>query len=114
MRQADRPSAVTCVYSSFEMTVSLPVTNALAVADVIDGSGSARELTLDLNHLQARASSGVEVLDWQHGDAVAAWEAMGRSEPPTREQTAELRKLARNTEKGGSAGRQRRLAAFQI
>jgi xylan 1,4-beta-xylosidase len=41
----------------------------------------------------------VEVLDRQHGDAVTAWEAMGRPEPPTREQTAELRKLAWNTKK---------------
>jgi hypothetical protein len=96
------------------MIVSLPVTNTLVVADALDGSGSAPELTLDLNYLQARASSEVEALDRQNGEAVAAWEAMGRSEPPTREQTAELRKLARNTEKGGSVGRQRRQAAFQI
>jgi xylan 1,4-beta-xylosidase len=82
-----------------EMKVSLPVTNALAAADAIDASGSARELTLNLEHLPAGASFEVEVLDRQHGDAVAAWEAMGRPEPPTREQAAELRKLAWNTKK---------------
>jgi xylan 1,4-beta-xylosidase len=82
-----------------EIKVSLPVTNTLAAADAIDASGSARELTLNLDHLPAGASFEVEVLDRQHGDAVAAWEAMGRPEPPTREQTAELRKLAWNTKK---------------
>jgi len=82
-----------------EIKVSLPVTNALAAADAIDASGSARELTLDLDHLPAGASFEVEVLDRQHGDAVTAWEAMGRPERPTREQTAELRKVAWNTKK---------------
>ena len=82
-----------------EMKVSLPVTNTLAAADAIDASGSARELTLDMDHLPAGASFEVEILDRKHGDAVTAWEAMGRPEPPTREQTAELRRLAWDTKK---------------
>jgi xylan 1,4-beta-xylosidase len=52
-----------------------------------------------LNHLPAGASFLVETLDKEHGDAITAWEAMGRPEPPNREQTAMLRKLAWNTEK---------------
>ena len=82
-----------------EMKVSLPVTNTLAAADAIDACGSARELTLDMDHLPAGASFEVEILDRQHGDAVTAWETMGRPEPPTREQTAELRRLAWATKK---------------
>jgi len=82
-----------------EMKASLPVTNTLAAADAIDASGSARDLALDLDHLPAGASFEVEVLDRKHGDAVAAWEAMGRPEPPTREQAAELRRLVWDTKK---------------
>jgi xylan 1,4-beta-xylosidase len=40
----------------------------------------------------------VETLDKEHGDAITAWEAMGRPEPPNREQTVVLRKLAWSTE----------------
>jgi xylan 1,4-beta-xylosidase len=97
-KQTGRVTVVAYNYPP-EMKVSLPVSKTLAAADAIDASGSARELTLDLDHLPAGASFEVEVLDRQHGDAVAAWEAMGRPEPPTREQTAELRKLAWNTKK---------------
>jgi xylan 1,4-beta-xylosidase len=34
----------------------------------------------------------IETLDRANGNAIAAWQAMGSPEPPTREQTAELRK----------------------
>ncbi|HEV2472634.1 MAG TPA: hypothetical protein VGS41_08225, partial [Chthonomonadales bacterium] len=97
-KQTGRVTVVAYNYPP-EMKVSLPVINTLAAADAVDASGSARELTLDLDHLPAGALFEVEVLDRQHGDAVAAWEAMGRPEAPTREQTAELRKLAWNTKK---------------
>lgn len=63
-----------------ETKVSLPVSNTLEAADAIDNSGSAREFSLDLSHLPAGASFVVETLDKLHGDAVAAWEAMGKPE----------------------------------
>lgn len=50
-------------------------------------------------HLPVGASFEVGVLDRQHGDAVTEWEAMGQPEPPTREQTAELRRLVWDTKK---------------
>jgi xylan 1,4-beta-xylosidase len=80
-----------------EMKVSLPVTHTQEVADSIDNSGSSRDFSLNVNHLPAYASFLVETLDKEHGDAITAWEAMGRPEPPNREQTAVLRKMARNT-----------------
>ena len=82
-----------------ETKVSLPVTHTQEDADSIDSSGSSRAFILNLNHLPAGASFLVETLDKEHGDAITAWEAMGRPEPPNREQTAMLRKLAWNTEK---------------
>ena len=82
-----------------EVKVSLPVTETQEAADAIDNSGSARDFTFDLHHVPAKASFLIETLDKQHGDGVAAWEAMGKPEPPNREQTAVLRKLAWNTEK---------------
>ena len=82
-----------------ETKVSLPVSNTLEAADAIDDSGSAREFTLDLSDLPAGASFVVETLDKQHGDAVAAWEAMGKPEPPNQKQTELLREEAWATRK---------------
>jgi xylan 1,4-beta-xylosidase len=91
-------SAVAYNYPS-EMKASLPVSTTLQAADAIDGSGSARPFTLDLTHLPPGASFLIETLDQQHGDAVAAWEAMGKPEPPNRKQTELLREEAWNTRK---------------
>jgi xylan 1,4-beta-xylosidase len=82
-----------------ETKVSLPVAHTQEAADRIDGSGSSRDLSLSVTRLPANASFLVETLDKEHGDAITAWEAMGRPEPPNREQTVVLRKLAWNTEK---------------
>jgi len=82
-----------------EILVSLPVSQTLQDADKIDNSGSSREFSLDLSHLSPGTSLVIETLDKEHGDALVAWEAMGKPEPPNREQTALLRKLAWNTEK---------------
>jgi xylan 1,4-beta-xylosidase len=77
-----------------EMEASLPVSNTLAAADAIDNSGSARKFIMNVSHVPAGASFAVETLDKEHGDAVAAWEAMGRPEPPNKQQTELLQKQA--------------------
>jgi xylan 1,4-beta-xylosidase len=82
-----------------EMKVSLPVSDTLEAADAIDDSGSARPFTLDLSHPPPGTSFVIETLDKQHGDAVAAWEAMGKPEPPNQKQTKLLREEAWNTRK---------------
>ncbi|HEY1501903.1 MAG TPA: hypothetical protein VGF88_20180 [Acidobacteriaceae bacterium] len=82
-----------------EMKESLPVCNTLEAADGIDDSGSARLFTLSLTHLAPGASFLIETLDRDHGDAVAAWEAMGKPEPANRKQTELLREEAWNTRK---------------
>lgn len=73
---------------------SLPVANTLAEANARDASGAPRAFTLRLDRLSPHAKFLVETLDRTHGDAVAAWVAMGKPEPPSREQTATLRRQA--------------------
>jgi xylan 1,4-beta-xylosidase len=82
-----------------EMEASLPVSNTLAAADAIDNSGSARKFTTNISQVPARGSFIVETLDKEDGDAVPAWEAMGKPEPPNRQQTELLRKQAWATKK---------------
>lgn len=80
-----------------EEIISLPVTKSLAAADALDASGSPRELSIQLSGLPANSAFLIETLDKDHGDAVAAWEEMGKPEPPNREQTELLRKAAWGT-----------------
>ncbi len=82
-----------------EMKVALPLTTTLEAADAIDQSGSPRQFELNLTRLKPGATFQIETLDRTHGNAVAAWEAMGKPEPPTREQTEQLRKAAWATKK---------------
>jgi len=96
--KSGKVSAVAYNYPK-EMRVSLPLTDTIADADKIDSTGSPREFNLTLTHLASNAAFEIETLDRAHGDAVAAWEQMGSPEPPTREQTELLRKLAWATNK---------------
>lgn len=82
-----------------EVTVALPGTPSLAEADKMTESGSPRELSLTLTGLPPGTSFEVETLDKWHGNATAAWEAMGKPDPPTREQSAALKAAAWNTQK---------------
>jgi len=82
-----------------EVTISLPVAKTLKEADAMDLSGSAREMEIHLTKLLPGASFEIETLDREHGDAVAAWEKMGKPEPPTREQAEALRKAAWDTQR---------------
>ena len=82
-----------------EITVALPGTASLEEADKMTDTGSARELSLTLTGMEPGAPFEVEILDKQHGNATAAWEAMGKPDPPTREQTTALKAAAWNTKK---------------
>jgi xylan 1,4-beta-xylosidase len=82
-----------------EEKISLPVTDSVEEADAIDASGSSRELQLHLEGLPANASFQLETLDRKHGDAVVAWEKMGKPETPSPAQTKALREAAWNTKK---------------
>ncbi len=82
-----------------EVRITIPLTNTVDEADAIDKQGSPRDFNLKLTGLPANTPFAIETLDRNHGNAVAAWEAMGRPDTPTREQTALLRKLAWATSK---------------
>ena len=82
-----------------DIKVSLPVSPTLQAADEIDSSGATREFELNLGHVKPGTAFLVETLDRHHGDGLFAWEEMGKPEPPNREQTEELRKLAWATHK---------------
>lgn len=74
--------------------ISLPKAETLADAEAMMARGEPEPLKLVLNGLPPDAEVQVETLDKTHGNAVAAWEEMGRPEPPTREQAAQLRQEA--------------------
>jgi len=82
-----------------EVSIALPGTSSLDEADKITDTGSARELSLTLTGLKPGAPFEIETLDKAHGNATAAWEAMGKPDPPTREQTAALKAAAWGTQK---------------
>jgi xylan 1,4-beta-xylosidase len=74
--------------------VSLPKTATVDDADRLVATGTARSLSLTMTGLRPGATVLLETLDKGHGNAVAAWEQMGRPEPPTREQASLLREDA--------------------
>jgi xylan 1,4-beta-xylosidase len=82
-----------------EISFALPGTSSLEEADKMTDTGSARELSLTLTGLPPGAPFEIETLDKEHGNATAAWEAMGRPDPPTREQTTALKAAAWATHK---------------
>ncbi|MFR9621008.1 MAG: glycoside hydrolase [Rikenellaceae bacterium] len=58
--------------------------------------GESRDLDLKLTGLKAGAMFKIEVLDWQSGNILDYWRAMGSPEPPTREQVAVMKQYANN------------------
>ena len=92
-RDSGKLTALVWHYPS-EMKIAPPQTDSLKAAEAVMAIGSPAALKLVLTGLPAGAAMELQTLDQTHGNAVAAWEAMGSPEPPTREQAAELRKKA--------------------
>jgi xylan 1,4-beta-xylosidase len=71
---------------------------SLAIAvwnyDPPKGSGTPKQITLSITGLSGQAHARIEVVDQGHGSALAAWEAMGSPDFPSREQQETLRKAA--------------------
>jgi len=61
--------------------------------------GKLEQLNIELAGLKPGAKILVETIDKQHGNALAAWEALGKPENPTREQAKILREKAAATKK---------------
>jgi xylan 1,4-beta-xylosidase len=97
-RKSGRLSALLYNYPT-EMRTVIPTTGSVEEADKMMATGEIQPVDIVLTGMPANAAVLVEILDQNHGNATAAWEAMGRPEPPTREQTAILRQAAQNTQK---------------
>ena len=103
-----------------EERIVIPETATVEEADAVVATGSARKLELHLTGLREGAAFEIETLDKSHGNAVGAWEAMGRPEPPTRELTEALRAQAWATKKeivravGGKLDLERPIDAWSL
>lgn len=62
-------------------------------------TGLAEQLKIELSDIDPGAKILVETLDQQHGNALAAWEALGRPDNVTREQAKLLREKAAATKR---------------
>ena len=69
------------------------------IAEKTLAAGSPKKFTLELTDLRPNALFEIEILDQEHGFSLKEWQKMGSPEPPTREQTQLLKKLALNTDK---------------
>ncbi|GJM34970.1 MAG: beta-xylosidase [Saprospiraceae bacterium] len=58
--------------------------------------GSSRQLDLKISDLKPGTMFKIEVLDKEHGNIYDYWEAMGKPEPPTREQVKLMKQVADN------------------
>jgi xylan 1,4-beta-xylosidase len=58
-------------------------------------AGTPKHFSLDVRHLPAGAHATVWRLDATHGNAVAAFDRMGRPDSPSRKQIAQLREAGK-------------------
>ncbi len=58
------------------------------------GGGTSKQVTLLLNGIMGAGEARIQIVDPQHGSALAAWEAMGKPDYPSRAQQEALRKAA--------------------
>ncbi|TMR89330.1 GH39 family glycosyl hydrolase [Nonomuraea basaltis] len=93
-RRGDRLVALACHYPP-EMPSSVPLSApGRETAERTLALGRPEPLVLELTGLPAGAVFTVETLDTEHGNPLATWAKMGRPEPLSREDAAELRAVA--------------------
>jgi xylan 1,4-beta-xylosidase len=56
--------------------------------------GTSKQVTLSLKGITGPREARIQIVDRQHGSALAAWEAMGKPDFPSRQQQVALRKAA--------------------
>jgi xylan 1,4-beta-xylosidase len=69
------------------------------IAEKTLATGSPKKYALEISDLKPNTEFEIEILDQEHAFALRVWQKMGSPEPPTREQTQLLKKLALNTKK---------------
>jgi xylan 1,4-beta-xylosidase len=77
-----------------EEKFAVPMCESMEDAEAELAVGTPRIADLTIKGLPANAKVKVTTLDKDHGNAVAAWKAMGSPEPPSRDQVQALRKSA--------------------
>jgi len=83
-----------------EVIAAAPISKGSCdVAEKTLATGKDQGLSVLIRDLKPNAHFTVEILDKQHGFALGEWRKMGSPDPPTREQTQLLKKLAMNTQK---------------
>jgi len=83
-----------------EMQLSVPASfESRDKAYEVLALGKAGMLSIEFTGLNPGACVEVELIDKQHGNAMAAWEKLGNPETPTRDQTAQLRKASEATQR---------------
>jgi xylan 1,4-beta-xylosidase len=97
-RKSGRLSALLYNYPT-EMRTAVPTTRSIEEANRMMAIGQSRPVEVTLTGMSADAPVQIEILDQNHGNAVAAWDKMGRPEPPTREQASFLKQAAEATQK---------------
>jgi xylan 1,4-beta-xylosidase len=99
----DRTGAVSALLYNYpdEVRGSIPIAYYpdREKAEKVQRTGSAKRFDLRIEHLEPGARFLVETLDEEHGCAMTEWKKMGMPDPPSREQTAELVRLADATKK---------------
>jgi len=87
--------AALCYHYPPEMPLSVPMSmHQPDEAEAVQALGQPGLLDLTWRGLKPGTTVEVETLDAEHGCVTAAWKAMGRPEPPAREQTATLSEAA--------------------
>lgn len=103
-----------------EVSSTVPMAANPEAAEAIQAKGSPMGFSVELYDLQSGARFIVETVDDKHGFAIPMWRAMGRPEPPAREEAERLREAAFATRKeyftadGGKLSLRLELAPWSI
>ena len=82
-----------------EAKITPPVARERVEAENFQAIGQPKTFQGRVSGLKPRATLTVETVDRNSGFAIKGWDEMGRPEPPNREQTRQLRKMALATRK---------------
>jgi xylan 1,4-beta-xylosidase len=83
-----------------EVIAAVPVSKGSHdIAEKTLATGSPKPFKIELTNLKPNAMFEIEILDQEHGFAFKDWQRMGSPEPPTREQTKELKNKAMEMKK---------------
>jgi xylan 1,4-beta-xylosidase len=107
-----RDGGIVALLWNYPTRKSVPMANTPDVLNAFVREGKPMEASLEVAGLAPGAVFEAETLDAEHGCAIPVWDAMGRPEPPTREQAAVLREVAMATRRENLRADSRGVLAF--